>query len=431
MKKKIVAAVLTVAVMALGGCGAVVEGSGGSAAESISAENEEYVESGSGEGDESESLTSVDGDSAESQSSGDVALTTREGIGDAPELPGHTCESRLNLQYAEQFDVYYYDGGYKIFTVGDSEVYLIVPEGDETPDGLSEDITVIQEPLDHIYMAASGSMCFFSALDCLDSVTLTAIDKDDWTISEPVEALESGAMTFAGKYNEPDYEMLVDKECNLAIESTMILHAPEVQEMLEGLGIPVLIDRCSYETDPFGRMEWVKFYGALMGKEQEAADYFDSELESLGDYQDYEDTGKTVAFFAINSDGQVTVRKTDDFIPNLISMAGGEYVFDDLENPDSNSASVDLTMEEFYADAKDADYLVYNATIESPLESVSDLIEKSSLFADFKAVKEGNVWQVNKSWYQSTDRVGFLLTDFHEMLNSGDADKMTFLTHVD
>lgn len=365
------------------------------------------------------------------ETDGDETLILSDGLEDAPEIPGHTCTGRLNVQYAKKFRVYYYDGGrdWKVLCVDDGRSYLLVPEGEKKPSGLSDDIIAVSQPVNHIYMAATGSMCFFPAIDSLDLVTLSSLDTDGWTIPEPVKAMKSGKMEFAGKYSEPDYEMLVNEGCGLAIESTMILHVPEVQEMLEDLGIPVMIDLCSYESDPFGRMEWVKFYGALTGKEEEAADYFSEELDSLGDKK-YKDTGKTVAFFAVDSNGQVTVRKTDDFIPNLIRMAGGNYAFKDLKNPGSSSASVNLTMEQFYADAKDADYLIYNATIESPVRSIKDLEKKNKLFKDFRAVKEGNVWQVDRSWYQSTDHVGKLLTDFHLMLTGGAAEDMTFLTRV-
>ena len=42
-------------------------------------------------------------------------------------------------------------------------------------------------------------------------------------------------------------------ECDLAVESTMILHTPKVQEMIEDLDIPVFVDYSSYESHPLGR----------------------------------------------------------------------------------------------------------------------------------------------------------------------------------
>lgn len=88
-------------------------------------------------------------------------------------------------------------------------------------------------------------------------------------------------MQFAGKYSEPDYEMLVDEDCDVAIESTMILHTPKVQEMIENLGIPVFIDRSSYEMHPLGRTEWVKLYGAMMERKQRLRYFLTGRQRSL------------------------------------------------------------------------------------------------------------------------------------------------------
>ena len=55
---------------------------------------------------------------------------------------------------------------------------------------------------------------------------------------------------------------------------------------------------------------------------------------------------------------------------------------------------------------------------------------KDALFADFKAVKEGNVWCTGKSFYQATDIVGEMIRDIHHVLTDGDESAMTFLTKV-
>mgnify|MGYP000461881795 FL=1 len=82
----------------------------------------------------------------------------------------------------------------------------------------------------------------------------------------------------------------------------------------------------------------------------------------------------------------------------MIDIAGGEYVFRNLKGEDNAASSVNMQMEEFYAQAKDADYLVYNSTIDGNLASIDDLLAKNSLFADFKAVKDGNVWCIGKTF---------------------------------
>lgn len=243
--------------------------------------------------------------------------------------------------------------------------------------------------------------------------------------------MESGAMTFAGKYSEPDYETLVDGDCDLAIESTMILHTPKVQEMIEDLGIPVFVDYSSYESHPLGRTEWIKLYGALLNKEEEADTFFDRQAHVIEELKGFENTEKTVAYFYVSTDGSIVVRKSDDYIPSMIEIAGGRYAFKDLKNPDSNAPSVKLTMEEFYATAVDADYLIYNGTIDGQINSISELEAKNELFSEFKAVKDGNVWYTGKNLYQATDTVGELIKDMHLMLTDGDASQMTFLEKME
>ena len=348
-----------------------------------------------------------------------------------PEIDGLTYESTMKLNYAEGFQVYYYKDGYKMIDIKDDAKFLVVPEDQDVPDGADEDYVILQQPLDHIYLAATSAMALFNAMDSLDNITMTGTQASGWYIENAVKAMEDGKMKFAGKYSEPDYEMLVDEDCDLAIESTMILHTPKVQEMIEDLGIPVFVDYSSYESHPLGRTEWIKLYGALLNKEEEADTFFDQQAQVIEELKGFENTEKTVAYFYVSTDGSIVVRKSDDYIPSMIEIAGGRYAFKDLKNPDSNAPSVKLTMEEFYATAVDADYLIYNGTIDGQVNSISELEAKNELFSEFKAVKDGNVWYTGKNLYQATDTVGELIKDMHLMLTDGDASQMTFLEKME
>ena len=344
----------------------------------------------------------------------------------APEFPGLTYQSTMELSFAECFDVYYYNDGYKLLDVHDNAQYLVVPEGMEAPDGLDDSIQVLQQPLDTIYMAATSPMALFDAIGAVDSIKLSGLDASGWYIQSAADAINNGDMTFAGKYDEPDYELLVGDDCDLAVESTMILHAPKVQEMIETLGIPVFIDRSSYESQPLGRTEWIKLYGAMMNKEEEAAAFFDSQAQIIEKLKDFTNTEKTVAFFYINTSGSPVVRNPKDYISSMIDIAGGRNAFADLLD-DSGKTSVSITMEEFYNTAVDADYLIYNTSIDASVKSLDDLMAKDSLLADFKAVKDGNVWITDNSMYQHTDTIGELINDFNLMLTGGSEEDMTFL----
>ncbi len=324
-------------------------------------------------------------------------------------------DEHLELEYAQMFSVDY-SGNFKRITI-DQNVYVLVPEGGLPFLDMPEDVTVLRQPLQNIYLQATAAMDCFRQLDAIDAVTLSGTQAEGWYIEEAREAMEEGKMVFAGKYSAPDYELILSKNCDLALESTMIYHNPEVKEQLERCGIPVLVERSSYESHPLGRMEWIKLYGVLLGKESEAAAYYDRQLEQLAPVLEQENTGKTVAFFAVNSNGSVTVRKSGDYIAKAIDLAGGVYVFQDLTEEENALSTMNIQMETFYDAARDADVLIYNSAIDANLETIEQLIAKSAPLADFRAVQEGKVWCTGKSMFQESQAVGDIILDINAILS--------------
>ena len=339
-----------------------------------------------------------------------------------------TYTGSMDLVYAEKFAVDYYEDGYALITVNQDMQYLLVPEGMEAPEDLAEGIAVLQQPVDHIYLVASAVMDMFVSMDALDSVRFSGLQESGWYIEEAREAMEAGDILYAGKYSAPDYEQILAEGCGLAVENTMIYHTPEVKEQLENFGIPVLVDYSSYEAEPLGRTEWVKLYGLLIGKEEAAEEAFQSEMEAFQSIQESEeDIGdeKSVAFFYITANGEANVRKSSDYLAKMIDMAGGEYIFRNLGDEESASSTETMQMEEFYAGAKDADYIIYNSTIDGELSSLDELLAKSPLLKDFKAVENGNVFCTTRDLYQSSMELGTIISDIHSMLT--DRTDMTYI----
>ena len=348
----------------------------------------------------------------------------------APVIEGLTYESTVELEYAKCFQIFRYEGGYSVIRVDDGRDYILVPEGGNVPEGLPSSCTVLQKPLDNIYLQATSVMCFFDTIDELDHIRLSGTNIDGWYVDGAVEAMEKGDIIFAGKYSEPDYEMMIAESCDLALESTMILHNPEVMEKLEEMGIPVFIERSSYETEPLAKTEWVKLIGELVEEPEKAEALYEEQKAMVSDLEGFVNTEKTIAFFYINQNGIIVTRKSEDYFAKMIEEAGGRYVFENLGDPESKTSGVNMTMEEFYATAKDADYIIYNASIDEPLNSVEELIDQNALFADFKAVKEGNVWTTGKSLHQATHDLGGMTKDIHTMLVDEKAEELTFMKRL-
>ena len=337
-------------------------------------------------------------------------------------------DREMPLSYATQFKVEYSGDSYKRITISDEKTtYLVVAENAPVPENVPADVTVLQQPFDHIYLVAAAAMDNFAQLDAIDAITLSGKKGGDWYIEAAAKAMQDGKMVYAGKYSEPDYELIVSSGCDLAIENTMIYHSPEVLEKLQSLGIPVLVESSSYEEEPFGRMEWIKLYASLLDLEDEAAALFDEKMANIADVLDQEPSGKSVAFFYITSKGAVNVRKSGDYIAKSIVYAGGDYIGFDEDDDGSSQSTVNIQMEAFYAKAKDADVIIYNSIVDGELETIDELVALNPLLADFKAVKEGNVWCLTKNFYQESLELGDLVLDVNAAITQPESDSLRFL----
>lgn len=356
----------------------------------------------------------------------------------------------MDLQYAKNFQVDYYQEDIALITIVDGSRYLVLPEDviledtknlpkmisesvkekntdnetniSETNNQLQNDIAILHKPVTNIYLAATAAMSLFDALDGLDYITLSGTKEDGWYIPNARKAMEEGRIQYAGKYSTPDYELLATSSCELAIESTMINHTPEVKEQLQNIGIPVLTEFSSYEEHPLGRTEWIKLYGVLLGEEDMADEIFNEQVQFLNEATEIVSSQldtlnqQTVAFFYISSNGYAVTRKSGDYIPKMISLAGGKYIFDSLSGDENATSTVKLEMEQFYATAKDADVIIYNGTIDGGVKSINELIAMNSILADFNAVQNGNVWCTNNNFYQETIGLGEATKEINELL---------------
>ena len=292
---------------------------------------------------------------------------------------------RLETRYAEGFEIRYLPDGAAELTIAGEERFLVVPPGWE---GTAAPGTVLlQKPLTGLYIASTSVMDLITRLDALEAVAFTGSAAESWTLPEIRSAMESGVIRYAGRYSAPDFELLVSENCPLAVENTMLWHSPEIQEKLEALGIPVLVERSSYEPHPLGRLEWIRVYGLLLDREAEAEEFFHRQAAVLEELTVPAAGSVSAAYFSINAAGAAVVRQPGDYVSRLIALAGGRYVFDDLPGDGTARSTVNLQMERFYTGARDADVLFYNSAIEGELETLADLLDKSSLLADFRRCK--------------------------------------------
>ncbi len=349
---------------------------------------------------------------------------------DGPDFQTLSETGQMDLLYAECFSVKYY-GDYRVISILNGGDFLLVKEGTPVPSNLPDGMTVLKQPLENVYLVSTSVMDYIRQCGCMNAVRFSGTKADDWSIAEAKEAMNNGDILYAGKYSAPDYELILANECSLAIENTMIFHKPEVREKLEELGVPVLVEMSSYEKHPLGRLEWIRLYGLLFGREKEAEDYYRQQLEIIEPIMEKPDTGKTTAFFYVSGTGMINVRKPGDYISRMIGLSGGRYVPEEAFGNDENALStMNMQMESFYKEAGNADILIYNSTIGGEIGTMEDLIRQNALFADFKAVREGHVYCTRRDFFQESTHIAEFMTDLYRVF-AGQEDSFTYLYRLE
>lgn len=365
-----------------------------------------------------------------SGSDGDNPASAERPSWSNPEVGGNLVHTgSLDLAWATGFTVDLYEGDRALACIADGTRYLFVPAGD-APQGIAEDVTVLERPLSNIYLASSSTLCLFAALGAVNCVSHVSVTQETCTVEAFTQAIASGDIVYGGKYSAPDYEAFLNGGCRLAVENTMIYHTPEVREKLMQLGVPVIVEQSSLESAPLGRLEWIMLWGAMLDKVSAAQEVLDRQAQLIADVEARvaaKPLDCTVAFFYINANGAAVVRKPGDYVAKMIAMAGGTYAFAQLGSTDENrSSSTTLEMEAFYAQAKDADVIIYNSTVAGRLKGLDELVALNPLLADFKAVKNRRAWCCEQNVYQQMTATGEVVVDLHEAIADTERDELTF-----
>ena len=361
-----------------------------------------------------------------------------------PELTGLTLIDSLPLLYTKGFEVEHYEDNaknrYSFITIADGNMsgetsqYFLMASGGKGDISLLEENKKKNPGLTVIYdtkktcIVSGQAMDPVAKLGAIENIAFSGRKKDDWAIPEAKDAMEKGGILYAGKYSSPDFELLLSGGCGLMIENTMIYHNPKIKEKLESIGIPVLVERSGYEDDPLGRLEWVKLYGAIFDREEEAKKLFDEQVERIEKVKGLPETDKTVAVFSVDSNGRVSVRRPGDYISRMIELSGGKYL---PKGPlgDSSSSTLKLSMEDFFLKCENADILIYNSTISGEIEKKSDLVSKSKILKDMKAFKEGDIYCLSSDYYEMSMSTADFISDMRKVL-LGEKEGLIFLKEV-
>lgn len=318
------------------------------------------------------------------------------------------------MRYAEQIQIDSCDGYWSVRvrnpwdTAKILHTYILVEQGRELPDNLPAG-TLVRTPLRKslIYSSVHCSLLVeLDALDCIGGVC------DLQYIYHPAvrTCCAEGRIVDAGNAMSPDLEKVID------LHPDAVLLSPFENSggygRIEKLGIPIIECADYMETSPLGRAEWMRFFGLLFGRKQQADSLF-AEVEkryaSLKALVDTVSVRPTVLSELRNGSAWYTPGGHST-IGRLYADAGAAYVWAD----DTRSGSVPLSFETVFDRGRNADFWLfkYNETVDKTLSS---LRAEYAPYAGFRAFQTGRVFACNTGkvpFYEETPfRPDWLLKD--------------------
>ncbi len=260
--------------------------------------------------------------------------------------------------------------------------YVLVPRDTELPKDLPEG-TVVRTPLQNalVYSAVHTSvMRELGAIDALGGV----VDVQYFTDEAVVRDVEAGRLADCGSSMNPTIEKVIEMNPDAILLSP---YQDAKYGQIESLNIP-LIECADYmEFSPLGRAEWIKFYGELLGKREQADSIY---AEVKKQYLALKEQAASVShkpkvITEMVISGIWDLPAGESYMAQMLKDAGGDYPWADTKG----SGSLKLDFNQVLDKAQDADiWLIKSFNI----HTLADVKGAYSLNDSFKAFKENNVY---------------------------------------
>ena len=345
------------------------------------------------------------------------------------ETTGLEIESEDKLEYAKSLKLTRLKDGYILANMLDGdELVLLVPKDKEflNLDGVTE----VRYPVDNIGAYSTTHVALIKAIDHLEKVGSVNNDKEDWYIDGVSDLIEEGKIKFVGKSFDVDYELIQEANPDLIITSGGRSEKDDkMKDKLDELGLKNIAVYQHIEDDPRGRMEWVKFFGILVGDEDAANAYFDDQISRIAKIEEENknlNVHPSIVNFRASQDG-ITVKREEDYSVRMLEMAGGTYGFKGIV--EGGTGTYKISPEEFYKNAENVDILIHE-NMGKRVDTVDDLLAFGDYLVDLKAIKDGRIYTTNENYWQAMDKTAEMIEELNLIIKDEAPDEMTFYKKI-
>ncbi|QGY42507.1 ABC transporter substrate-binding protein [Maribellus comscasis] len=265
--------------------------------------------------------------------------------------------------------------------------YFLVPKEISVPDSL-QNKNIIRTPIQRIICMSTSHLGFIEVLSENNSVV--GISGANY-VSNPqiLQYVESGKVVDVGYGQNLNYEMILNQHPDVVmlygVGSEVTTHVKKLEE----LGIPVIMNAEYLEETPLGKVEWIKFVGALYQKENEAQQFFTQIKEDYLSLKEKVKDKQNKPKVLVGSPYKDSwwIPGGDSYLANMIKDAGGDYIGKDNDSHESYVISFENALT--YGNEVD---VWINMGL---LSSRKDIIATDQRFKNFGVLKSGRLFNNN------------------------------------
>ena len=305
------------------------------------------------------------------------------------EVVTETKPAQNYIEYASGLSIVKHEG-YSVVTVSNpwpndnkNFTYVLTEKDAKVPDSLQQ-YTTIQVPLETVVVTSTTNIPFLEMLGVEDK--LVGFPHTDYISSEKTRALvDKGAVKNVGENEKLNMEQLIELAPNLIVTFGVDNNNTAI-ENLKKSGLNVLIQADWMEQSPLGKAEWIKLYGVLFGKEEEAKELFDKILTSYNQAKKLvadKPAAATVLYGSMYEDIWY-VAKGDSWAAQFINDAHASYLWSDLKGTGSEG----LSFEKVLVKAKTANFWISSGTF----KTLEEFGKSNPHYTQFDAFTSKNVY---------------------------------------
>ena len=297
--------------------------------------------------------------------------------------------SGTTVRYSKGFSIKNYNG-FSVITVKNpwpkatkTYRYILKEKNGIVPDSLKQNL-IIAVPIKTIVVTSTTHI---PSLEMLNEVnSLVGFPHCDYISSDKVRSrIEGGKVKELGNNHDLNTEVLLDLQPNVIIGYGIDNKNPTLDN-LQKSGLKVMLNGDWNEETVLGKAEWIKFFGALYGKQKQATALFkkiENEYLKTIEIAKLAKTNPTILAGDMFEDRWYLPKGTS-WGSLLLKQAKGNYLWQNT----SGTGSLSLTFETVFEKAKSADVWITSGQF----SSLKEMTDSNPHYTKFDAFKNKNVY---------------------------------------